>query len=459
MGAGYPVTGDNAPFAAVWAGSPSRTIRGVSQTSVDQATADALRMAAVRRYDILDTPPDGAFDRVAALAARTFGVPIATVTIVDEDRVWFKACSGLEGVTQVGVEPGLCASAIKEGVPYVVTDAVTDARTADHPLVIGELGLRFYAAAPIVTSDGHRLGTVNVIGTEPREVTPNELATLHDLAAIVMDELELRLSALETLGRERELRAHIEAEKTRVESIARTLQDTLLPPHLPQVPGLEIASHYHAASADNVGGDFYDLFALDDSADRMALFIGDVCGKGVLAAAITSLARYTLRAAAIRRAEPHAALAELNSALLMDQRSDEDPRFVTALYAELSRTADGFDLCLANGGHPPAVVIRAGGTVEPLTATGTLLGIVPDTTYESTGATLGAGDLLLLYTDGITDAHNRHGPRYGEDAFATFLEGHAGERAEELIGSVLTLLETFYPAPEDDVALLAIRVT
>jgi sigma-B regulation protein RsbU (phosphoserine phosphatase) len=427
-------------------------------TPPDQERADALRLAAVRRYDILDTPPDGAFDRVAALAARIFRVPIATVSIVDEDRVWFKASSGLAGVTQVGVEPGLCASVIKDGLPYQVTDAATDPRTVDHPLVQGELGLRFYAAAPIVTSDGHRLGTVNVIGTEAREVTDDEMAALQDLAAIVMDELELRLSALATLGRERELREQIEADKSRVETIARTLQDTLLPPHLPAVPGLEIATHYQSASAESVGGDFYDLFALDDAADRLAFFIGDVCGKGVLAAAITSLARYTLRAAAIRRVEPHAALAELNTALLLDQRSDEDPRFVTAIYSELTRTPDGFDVCLANGGHPPAVVIRADGTVESLAATGTLLGVLPGATYESEGASLAPGDALLLYTDGITDPRDGRGARYGEEAFATFLEGCGGQPAEKLLNSVLRLLDAFDPPPDDDVALLAISV-
>lgn len=79
--------------------------------------AESQRLAAVRRYDILDTPPDGAFDRIAVLAARIFGVPIATVSIVDEGRVWFKACAGLEGVMQVGTEAGLCALAIQQRPP------------------------------------------------------------------------------------------------------------------------------------------------------------------------------------------------------------------------------------------------------------------------------------------------------------------------------------------------------
>lgn len=153
------------------------------------------RLAAVRRYDILDTPPDGAFDRVTALAARACQVPISTITIVDEDRIWFKSALGLEGVTQIDRDPGLCASAIMQQTPYLVSDAALDPRTLDNPLVCGELGLRFYAAVPLRTGDGHNLGTLNVIDHNPRELSDEQVATLEDLAAIVVDELELRLSA------------------------------------------------------------------------------------------------------------------------------------------------------------------------------------------------------------------------------------------------------------------------
>jgi len=158
------------------------------------------RMRALARYDILDTPPDGAFDRVAAIAAKLFGVPMATVSIVDSDRVWFKASRGLAGVRQVTRDPGLCASVIVGGKPYVVTNARTDPRTIAHPLVTGDLGLQFYAAAPITTSDGYRLGAMAVMDTEPREATREQLEMLADLAAVVMDELELRLSAMNALG-------------------------------------------------------------------------------------------------------------------------------------------------------------------------------------------------------------------------------------------------------------------
>ena len=155
---------------------------------------EVQRLAAVRRYEILDTPPDGAFDRITRLAARIFDVPIAIVSIVDHDRIWFKSHRGLDA-EQIDREPGLCASAILDDVPWVVEDAVLDLRTLANPLVRGELGLRFYAGVPLKTQDGYNLGTLNVIDTKPREVTEEELAMLEDLAAIVVDELEVRLAA------------------------------------------------------------------------------------------------------------------------------------------------------------------------------------------------------------------------------------------------------------------------
>ncbi|WP_202801793.1 GAF domain-containing protein [Rhodovulum sp. PH10] len=152
------------------------------------------RLAAVRRYDILDTPPDGSFDRITALAARRFDVPIAIVSIVDEDRIWFKSHHGLD-VDQIDREPGLCASAILSEDPWILTDARADPRSLANPLVAGEFGLRFYAGVPLHTADGFNLGMLCVIAREPRAVDGRQIADLNDLAAIVVDQMELRLAA------------------------------------------------------------------------------------------------------------------------------------------------------------------------------------------------------------------------------------------------------------------------
>ncbi|HEY0165249.1 MAG TPA: histidine kinase dimerization/phosphoacceptor domain -containing protein [Sphingomicrobium sp.] len=161
---------------------------------------EAERMAAVRRYEILDTPPDGSFDRVTALAARRFGAPISIISIVDHDRIWFKSHHGLE-VQQIPREPGLCASAILSSEAHVLVDASTDVRSLANPLVAGDFGLRFYAGVPLETSDGFNLGTLCVIDMEPRPVDQAQIDDLKDLATLVVDQLELRLAARQAVAK------------------------------------------------------------------------------------------------------------------------------------------------------------------------------------------------------------------------------------------------------------------
>ena len=158
------------------------------------ADAERERLSAVRRYDILDTPADGSFDRITALAADLFSVPIAIISLVDHDRIWFKSHHGLD-VAEIERAPGLCASAILQTGPWVVTNATQDARALTNPLVAGEFGLRFYTGIPLRTQDGFNLGTLCVIDREPRPVTEQQIAHLKHLASLVMDQMELRLSA------------------------------------------------------------------------------------------------------------------------------------------------------------------------------------------------------------------------------------------------------------------------
>ncbi|MCC3276027.1 MULTISPECIES: GAF domain-containing serine/threonine-protein kinase [unclassified Arthrobacter] len=155
---------------------------------------EAQRMDAVRRYELLDTPPDGAFDRVTALASRVFNVPVAIVSVVDTDRIWFKSHHGTD-VTEIGRDPGLCASAILQDDVYVVGNARQDPRTLANPLVAGEFGLQFYAGVPLETSDGFNLGTLCILDTQPRSFSAEDAQTLSDMAAIVMNDLEMRLES------------------------------------------------------------------------------------------------------------------------------------------------------------------------------------------------------------------------------------------------------------------------
>jgi two-component sensor histidine kinase len=155
---------------------------------------EAQRLAALRRYDILDTPPEATFDRITAIAARLFSVPIAVISLVDESRIWFKSHHGLN-VQEIARDPGLCASAILQTQAWVLSNARDDARSAANPLVAGDFGLQFYVGVPLATQDGFNLGMLCVLDHEPHPVTERQLGDLKDLASIVMDLMELRLSA------------------------------------------------------------------------------------------------------------------------------------------------------------------------------------------------------------------------------------------------------------------------
>jgi serine/threonine protein kinase len=178
-------------------------INGTARHRLDQAptaTDEEGRMRAVERYRILDTPTDGAFDRIAGLAARLFSVPVAIVSVVDHDRIWFKAHHGTD-VTEIGRDPGLCASAILQDDAWVIRDATVDPRTLTNPLVAGDFGLQFYAGVPLRTPDGYNLGTFCILDRQPREFTDEDTRMLEDLAAIVMNDLEMRLQSREAIAR------------------------------------------------------------------------------------------------------------------------------------------------------------------------------------------------------------------------------------------------------------------
>jgi phosphoserine phosphatase RsbU/P len=455
--------GRGVPAPAVTTDSDRKAMPAAGARSAGPLGADAVeaaRMAAVARYDILDTPPDGAFDRIAAIAARVLAVPIASIAIVDTDRIWFKAAHGLAGVTQIGRDPGLCASVIQHGAPLHFADVLADPVAAVNPLVCGEMGIRFYAGAPIITSDGHRLGTLNVLDTQPRHLDESQIGLLTDLAAVVMDQLELRLSGLATLRRERDLRAQAERDKAMIEDYAATLQAALLPPSLPRIPGLELASHYYAASPRDVGGDFYDVFSLGNG--RWAFFLGDVEGHGGAAATVTALARHTLHAAALHDPDPVAALTELNTVLTADRHTR---RSATALYGVLDpNPGGGFTIVLGSAGHPPALHLRP--APEPAAAAqvdtvwpagGQLLGVFPEATIATRRLHLKPGDTLLLYTDGLIEARP-HGRMVGEDGLITFCRQAHATTAATLVDCLTEVINSFQPAPPDDIALLALHV-
>jgi PAS domain S-box-containing protein len=237
--------------------------------------------------------------------------------------------------------------------------------------------------------------------------------------------------------------------------VADTLQRSLLPPSLAEVPGASIGVAYRpAGDGTQVGGDFYDVFETDDQ--EWAVSIGDVCGKGSGAAAIMALSRYTIRTAALHESRPSAILSTLNEALL---RQTSESRFCTACQVRMRRRGDRLRLTVACGGHPLPLILRADGTIEEAGLPGTLLGFFPDPTLTDRVADLAPGDTLLLYTDGLTDVRDEEG-ELGEERVVHLLRDCRGASADEIVTRLMTAAIDFRDDdPQDDIAILAVQVT
>ncbi|MER5408513.1 PP2C family protein-serine/threonine phosphatase [Streptomyces sp. NPDC002769] len=412
---------------------------------------EARRPDVTQRYGGLEAAAVGSIlSRVASLAAALFDAPLATVAVAGTDGAWFRTTHGPDPVADSGCAPELWTRTLLPDSSGTAGDTSTGARTVIGRPIHGELGIRFCVAAPVVTAGGERLGSIQVLDTRPRKATDRQMSALEDLSTLLVDELELRLSVSGTVATERRMRRD-------AERLARTLQRTLLPPALPEVPGLGVAASYHNASPDEVGGDFYDLFPLNDG--RWGFFLGDVCGKGAEAAALTSLARYTLRAAAIYDPDPCGVLANLDTVLKGEYQGD-DPRYCTAVFGVLQREADGsFAVTLAGGGHPPALALRADGAVHPIsTKGGHLIGLLPDPHFVTATLRLAAGETLLLYTDGLTEARTETRAMLGEAGLVAHLSAIRPRGSGALLTAIDELLGGLGAGVTDDTALLALSV-
>ncbi len=314
---------------------------------------------------------------------------------------------------------------------------IRDGSSEDRQLEMLEtLGVRSLMIVPMSTG-GRRLGTIAfALSDSARRYDRADLSVAEELArraAVAIDNARLY--------RERSY-------------IARTLQESLLPPELPEVAGAEVAARFHpAGEAVEVGGDFYDVF---DTSHGWSVVMGDVCGKGADAAAVTALARYTLRTLGIQETSPAEVLRKLNEALL---RQRADRRFCTVAYASLQVNGGGSaEVCLSSGGHPLPLVLRADGTVEAIGEPGTLLGVLADVSLTDTAVRLERGDVMVLYTDGVTEAR---GPRgmFGSDELASVLASCAGLDAKSVAARIESaVLEIQEGNPRDDIAILAVRI-
>jgi phosphoserine phosphatase RsbU/P len=380
------------------------------------------------------------FGRVAELAAIALNAPDASVMVTGD-----RSSSGINADLSVLDGPShfaqlLCAEVFGSGDRLIINDTREDRRTGRAGSA--GAGVIAWAGCPVRDTEGIVAGVLWVGDRVPRRWSTEDVATLETLAHLASDEVALRAAVAR--GAERA-------------ALARTLQESLLPPRLPDIPGLEVAASYAAGGTGaEVLGDFYDVFP--SVRDSWGVVVGDVCGKGVAAAKSTALARYTLRAGARRRGRPSLILASLNQALL-DWLTD-DPRFLTAIYATVRPARGGASVQISSAGHPLALVRRAGGEVREFGRPGALLGVMTDPELRDSRRLLRPGDSLVMFSDGVTEARG-HADRdlYGEERLHRLVGGLGGMTAARMAEAISRATRAFSGGRlSDDTVVLVLRV-
>jgi sigma-B regulation protein RsbU (phosphoserine phosphatase) len=243
-----------------------------------------------------------------------------------------------------------------------------------------------------------------------------------------------------------------EASERRARTLARTLQQTLIPPGPPLIPGLDAAAAYRpAGDGTEVGGDFYDLFPIGNGS--WALLIGDVSGKGAEAAVVTSLARHTVRVLAVSDGGPAGVLTGLNDVL---HRFGAD-RFCTVVLATLRQDEQGWRVTMSVGGHPPPLLVSGSAEPRPLEVRGPIVGIFPRAEFVDHEFRLEPDQTLLVHTDGITEARGPEG-YYGEARLLRTV-GRLGPAPQSLVDGLVDDAVAFQGAStRDDIAVVAVGV-
>lgn len=416
----------------------------------ERARLGFLADAGLRLESSLDL--DDILGNVLSLAVPSLG-DACTVHLRDGDRLTRSAerhvDEALEWELHDGVEPvverragGLLWEVLRQQVTCL-SRADADPEWDHEPVLaaMARVGMRSAAIVPLI---GHSTGVGVLVLGIGREVVadPPGLDTIREFA---------RRVAMAVVNANRY--AEVEAAQRRFEAVARTLQRTLVPASLPAIPGVEMAARYHSAGdGTSPGGDFYDVFHLP--AEAWGIVLGDVCGKGVEAAVLTALTRYTVRGAAVGERRPARVLNRVNEVLLGDAQAD---RFSTVVYGRLRLVSGGARFTLALSGHPAPVLLRVDGSVARVGSPGLPVGVFPGVECSEEVVYLDPGDTLVFFTDGVTEA--RHGDVwYGEQRLAEVVAANS-DSAETIAEAVASDVLTFSGGSlRDDMALLVVRV-
>jgi PAS domain S-box-containing protein len=334
---------------------------------------------------------------------------------------------GVENVLRTG------QSELYQEIPEELLSA--GVQNEEHLAMLREVGLRSLIIVPLQVA-GKTIGALSfVTGESGRRFDEQDLA--------VAEELARRAGTAVENARLYQERSHI----------AHTLQRSLLPPVLPEIPGVEVAARFRAAGEGyDVGGDFYDVF--NTGGTGWDVVIGDVCGKGPEAAALTGLARHTLRAAAMQASDPSSILELLSEAIT---RERTDSQFCTAAYARLELAAVGARITVASGGHPLPLLLTEDGHVEQIGVPGTLLGSMVHAHLVDQRLDLKPGAAVVFYTDGVIEAGDPRGA-FGLEGLKSVLGSCARLSAHEIAERIDSAVVGLGANPGDDMAVLVLRI-
>ncbi len=393
------------------------------------------------------------FERVARLCV-PFLADLCLIDVAEDQRVhrvaavhadpdmeaWVEELEQKYAPAPYGAHPA--ASVLRGGVSEVaehMPDAFLRATTRDerHLRIVRELDFTSYMCVPL-QARGRVLGALTLVSSgSGRRFGAADLELAEEFAR----------------------RAGLALDNARLYSerdhVARALQSSLLPPSLPEIPGARVTARYQAAGEGNeVGGDFYHVFQVEERA--WWFVIGDVSGKGPEAAAIAGLARHTLRALAFTERSPSRLLASLHETLVIGEGRGE---FCTVACALLQPLGRGAALSIACGGHPPPVIRRVDGEVEISTCSGPLLGMPVELAFVEQRVELDPGDIVVMYTDGVTEAHHKNQPLFGEHRLIEVI-GRSAPDVDEVADGILNAVSAYGPPePRDDLAVVVVQIS
>jgi sigma-B regulation protein RsbU (phosphoserine phosphatase) len=409
------------------------------------------RLAELAKLDLLFTPPEEAFDRVTRKLADAFEVPVATMSLINRDVLFYKSEVGLpaqlSATRTIPREVAICGHVVGRNQPLIVEDLSKDERFHDNPMV--GLGARFYAGMPLRTDTGQAVGSLCIVDSKPRQISTCEQALLKIVGEGLMTEVKLRSSSRKLLDRTREIEADLAA--------ARAVQRFLLPPDRQVGQGFVVCHTYHPF--DLIGGDFVDAFVRPDGS--AVLLLADVSGHGCSAALTSAMTKTVFQHIAPTCTSPTQLLSAINRSLC---KAVGAGRFMTATAVicapGVNGNADGMTAHFASAGHPPPVIIRSG-KVEELTVASEIPLLIDEGWQfnNETPVSVQPGDRILLYTDGATEAVDPGGKMLEPTGLHQVVGKHGRLAGDEFLRQIYADVRSFAAGKlHDDLALVCVEM-